>query len=360
MSSSGYINVLQWNREWFLSQRIKLDSGFNVMGGMWNFPNVDQKSFIASPATGSESWGCGKDPSDSRTKSTLLSPRIGRCRTKVDVLRSWSPPRVLIRPSDDWEKWIFHFSLEISPPSHWVFLSRFPMRPSSPTPQGLQPSCHPSKFPLAYRPYPGNNPGKTFLSKLMDSRTDPSQGYRVILNQWTKRNDWSFAKVLLFRRETCHQPLNWIGRVWNGRSSYRRKITQIWCFVPGKVRHQVLCIVEVCVWRNGVTFTTSSKVPCHNWAVNAELTDGHDGIHLHFCGELNLFRLPNFWTRLLRMERSTWTQGYPLSWRFLASWPRVLWPSFWFDVFSGLSDTLSVCTAFALLLYFQWTKKSSE
>ena len=26
------------------------------------------------------------------------SPLIGRCRTKVDVLKSWSPPGVLIRP----------------------------------------------------------------------------------------------------------------------------------------------------------------------------------------------------------------------------------------------------------------------
>ena len=36
---------------------------------------------------------------------------------------------------------------EISPLSRWVFfLSRFPMSPSSPTPQGLQPVRHPSKF----------------------------------------------------------------------------------------------------------------------------------------------------------------------------------------------------------------------
>ena len=34
-------------------------------------PDMDQKSFIASPATGSESLGCGKDPSDSPRKSTV-------------------------------------------------------------------------------------------------------------------------------------------------------------------------------------------------------------------------------------------------------------------------------------------------
>ena len=56
-------------------------------------------SKFASPASGNESWGCGRDPSDYPRKSTLLSPWNGRCRTKVDVLRSWSPPRVLTRPS---------------------------------------------------------------------------------------------------------------------------------------------------------------------------------------------------------------------------------------------------------------------
>ena len=63
-------------------------------------PDMDQKSCIASPATGSESWGGGRDPFDSPIKSMLHSPWIGRCRTKVDVLSSWSPPGVLIRPSE--------------------------------------------------------------------------------------------------------------------------------------------------------------------------------------------------------------------------------------------------------------------
>ena len=29
--SSGYVNVFQWNSEWFFSRRVKFDSGFNVM-----------------------------------------------------------------------------------------------------------------------------------------------------------------------------------------------------------------------------------------------------------------------------------------------------------------------------------------
>ena len=31
MSNSGYVNVLQWNREWFFCRRVKFDSWFNVM-----------------------------------------------------------------------------------------------------------------------------------------------------------------------------------------------------------------------------------------------------------------------------------------------------------------------------------------
>ena len=44
------------------------------------------------------------------------------------------------------EKWIVNFLWEISPLLHWVFSSRFQMRPASPTPQRLQPVRHPSKF----------------------------------------------------------------------------------------------------------------------------------------------------------------------------------------------------------------------
>ena len=72
---------------------------------------------------------------------------MGRGRIKVDVLNSWSPPGVLIRPSAIGKiNSPFFFFLEISPLSHWVFSSRFPMRPSSPTPQGLRSVRHLSKF----------------------------------------------------------------------------------------------------------------------------------------------------------------------------------------------------------------------
>ena len=137
-----------------------------TLGSTWwrqmKFPDMDQKSFIASPASGNESWGGGRDPSDSPRKSLWPSPRIGCFRIKVDVLSSRSPPiKNLIRPSATGK--IVLFLREISPLSHSVFSSRFPMRPSSPNPQGLQPLCHPSKFHLAYRAYPRNNPSKTFF-----------------------------------------------------------------------------------------------------------------------------------------------------------------------------------------------------
>ena len=43
VSSSGYVNVLQWNKEWFFSRRVKLDSGFNVMAAYevsWHGPEI--------------------------------------------------------------------------------------------------------------------------------------------------------------------------------------------------------------------------------------------------------------------------------------------------------------------------------
>ena len=71
------------------------------------FPDMDEKTLIASPASGNESWGGGRDPSDSPRKSTWLSPRIGRSRIKVDVRISWSPPDNLTLPIWDWEDKVF-------------------------------------------------------------------------------------------------------------------------------------------------------------------------------------------------------------------------------------------------------------
>ena len=43
MRSSGYVNVLQWNRERFFSRLVKFDSGFNVMAVYevsWHGPKI--------------------------------------------------------------------------------------------------------------------------------------------------------------------------------------------------------------------------------------------------------------------------------------------------------------------------------
>ena len=74
-----------------------------TLGSTWwrymKLPDMDQKWFIASPASRSESGGGGRDPSDYPRNSTWFSPRIGRSRIKVDVLSSWSFPGSMIRPS---------------------------------------------------------------------------------------------------------------------------------------------------------------------------------------------------------------------------------------------------------------------
>ena len=96
-----------------------------TLGSTWwrkmKFPDMDQKSFFALPASRYESWGGGGgDPSDSPRKSLWPSPRIGRSRIKVDVLSSWSPPTNFIRPSASGEM-NFHFVWETLLPLDWVF-----------------------------------------------------------------------------------------------------------------------------------------------------------------------------------------------------------------------------------------------
>ena len=82
MSSSGDVIVFQWNRESILLSASRVWLWVQRDGGKWSFPDMDQKTFIASPASGNESWGCRRDPSDSPRKSTWRSPRIDRCRVK--------------------------------------------------------------------------------------------------------------------------------------------------------------------------------------------------------------------------------------------------------------------------------------
>ena len=124
MCCSGDVNVLQWNREWFFSRRVKFDSGFNVMAVFevsWHGPEVIYRF------TGIQIWVLRWwkwRPFWFSKKSLWPSPRIGWSRTKVDVLNSWSPPTNFTRPSAT-GKMIFPFFGAILLPLDWAFLSRF-------------------------------------------------------------------------------------------------------------------------------------------------------------------------------------------------------------------------------------------
>ena len=70
-----------------------------------------------------------KTPSDSPRRFPCSSPRSRWSRIKVDVLRTWSPPRNLTVPSAIGNI-IFNIFWALTLPSHWVSGHRFQMRPS--------------------------------------------------------------------------------------------------------------------------------------------------------------------------------------------------------------------------------------
>ena len=199
MSNSGYVNVLSGQ-----GGDSSLDEYSFTLGSTWwrymKLPDMDQKSFIASPASGNESWGCGRDPSDSPRKSTRPSPWIGRGRIEVDVLSSYL---LLVF-------WFVHLLLEqIKTPSlgnitsfalslfEWISDASIVSNSSR-----SAISTSPFQIPPAYRAYPRNNPRKTFFPKLMYSGLI-FRSYRVILNQWTNWNNRSFTwlpKTSVIRR----------------------------------------------------------------------------------------------------------------------------------------------------------------
>ena len=125
------------------------------LGSTWwwyvKFPEMDQKSFRASPASRSESWGSGVE--------TLLILQ----ENLFDLLLELGGPV---------SRWMFSvpdlLQQNLILPLHWVFLSRFPMLPSFPTPQGLRSVRHPSIFPPRTERIQGTIQVRLF-SKLMDS-----------------------------------------------------------------------------------------------------------------------------------------------------------------------------------------------
>ena len=110
------------------------------------------------------------------SKMFLLSfPRSGWSRIKVDVLRVWSPPEsfTFLRLGTQNVHHFWAWSLLW----HWVFQRGFLMRSSFPTPQCLGPICLSLfQIPPAYKAYPKNIPGRTFLP-----------------NWWIL--DWSFVEI---------------------------------------------------------------------------------------------------------------------------------------------------------------------
>ena len=144
--SSGDVNVLQWNGVWFFSRRVMFDSGSTWWRYM-KFPDMDQKvmhRFTRILKWVLRWWRCRPFCFSKKISWTFSSnwviPHQGGCS------------QFLISSSKFGSSicnWKYEFSIfvwEILLPLHWVFLSRFPMRPSFPTPQRLQPVRHPSKF----------------------------------------------------------------------------------------------------------------------------------------------------------------------------------------------------------------------
>ena len=174
-----------------------------LCGSTWwrymKLPDMDQKSLIASPASGNQSWGGGRDPSDSPRKYLRLSLLELVIRIKVGVLSSWSPPINLIRPSA-----IGKNKLSYSLGNIISFaLSLFDQISDAPIVSNSSRSAistSPFQSPPAYRAYPRNNPGKTFFPNWWDSWL-VLRIYRVILNQWTKWNNRSF--------NGCPKRLSW-------------------------------------------------------------------------------------------------------------------------------------------------------
>ena len=166
--------------------RVKFGSRFNVMAVYevsWHGPEIIYRF------TGIRNWvvRLWKRPFWFSKKVNVTFSSNWSLPFNLDVFRSWSPPRCLIRP---FAIGIMKFSFfaEISPLSHWVFSSRLLMCPSFPTPQCLQPLFHPSKFT------PRTERIRRTIQVRLSFQIDGFLVFRrdgVILNHWTKRNNWS-------------------------------------------------------------------------------------------------------------------------------------------------------------------------
>ena len=177
-------------KEWFFSRRVKFDSGFNVMAVYevsWHGPEVIYR-FTGIRKRVVRWW---KRPFWLSKKISLtfssncLMPYQGGCsQFLISSNKCYSS-------ICDWKNEFSIFFGKYYFLCIESFWSRFPMRPSSPTPQGLRPLRHPSKFTPRTERIQGTI--QVRLSFQIDGfLTGPSQ-FCVILNQFTKRNDRSFT-----------------------------------------------------------------------------------------------------------------------------------------------------------------------
>ena len=162
MSSSGNVNVFQWNREWLFSRRVKFDSGLNVMA-VYEVSRHGPKSHLSlhrHPETSLEV-----------VEETLLTLQESQCYSLLELVAAVSrwmfsgldllqgflnrPSAIGIINSPFSLGNITSFALslfeQISDASIVSNSSRSAI------------STSPFQIPPAYRAYPRNNPGETFF-----------------------------------------------------------------------------------------------------------------------------------------------------------------------------------------------------
>ena len=186
MNSSGDVNVFQWYKEWFFSRRVKFYSRLNVMT-VCEVPDMDKKvicQFISIRRWVLIRWN--------RDSYILKESLCDFLLEFVDVIAMWmfSDPDLIQKIDSSICGWNINcpFSMGNIASFAWPFKSRFQIRPSFFTPQYQLSLCHPSKLPprtIRIR--------ETIQERLSFQLTDLSQKH-VILNQFNKRNDWSFEK----------------------------------------------------------------------------------------------------------------------------------------------------------------------
>ena len=143
-----------------------------------NAPVIVQKSLSASSSSRVESswrWVGSSNSSNFPWRMSCSSPRSGRSRVEVDVLRRCSPQRFLLfhRLQGIWR---FHFFAALTLPLHWAFRRGVQMHPSPPILQCPRPECLLPRF----------TPRKTHNQEMYLAR--------IVAPNWCSLA-WSFAEI---------------------------------------------------------------------------------------------------------------------------------------------------------------------